>query len=82
VRRTSGALMLLLTVRSATKDHIGEITSGTPASHSGFSFVHSGLSKDSIPRSKEAKLLSFVTKAIDSALELNGSAQQMGLKAV
>lgn len=73
--------MLLLTVRSATKDHIGEITEAR-ASNAGFSFVHSGLSQGAIPRSKEAKLLAFVTKAIDSALELNGSAQQMVLKTV
>jgi len=87
VRRTSGALMLLLTVRTATKDHIAEVAEGSGAqssimsTHTGFSFVHSGLSPNSIPRSREAKLLACVTKAIDSALEFNGSTQQMALKA-
>lgn len=87
VRRTSGALMVLLTVRSATKDHFEELTKATTttsaptrASHSGFSFVHSGLSHNPVPRSREAKLLSFVTKAVDCALEFNGSSQQMCLK--
>jgi len=83
VRRTSGALYMLLTVRSATKDHIGvitetsEVTSAMREHHSGFSFVHSGLIQDAVPRSKEAKLLACVMKVIDTALELNGRNRQI-----
>jgi hypothetical protein len=87
VRRTSGALLLLLVVRGTTKDHIGEVTdrdkpsalSTTQPTHSGFTFVHSGLTHASVQRDKEAKLLAYVTKAIDSALELNGTSHQRAL---
>jgi len=77
--------MLLMTMRSATKDHIEKIAKAeedaeptpparTPGSSS-FRFVHSNLSQNVVPRSKEAKMLAFVTKAIDSALEYNGTEQ-------
>lgn len=76
VRRTSGALMLLLTVRGATKDHLGEspfpTNSATQPEQSRFTFVHSCLSPATVRKGEEAKLLASVTKAIDSALELNG----------
>lgn len=85
VRRTSGALMLLQTVRRATKDHLVEI-SESPAffstneqAQTRFTFVHSGLTQATIPKGQEAKLLASVSKAIDSALELNGSSQQLVL---
>ena len=78
VRRTSGALMLLLTVRSATKDHIGDIVEEI-TSNKGFSFVHSGLSPP-VPRRKEAELLAFVARAIDDALERNGRVEATELK--
>jgi hypothetical protein len=83
VRRSSGAQMLLMTVRSATKDHIEKIAkaedekdphvAAAPKGQSSFHFVHSSLSPNVITRSTEAKTLAFVANAIDSALELNGS---------
>jgi hypothetical protein len=86
VRRSSGAQMLLMTVRSATKDHIEKIAkaedekdphvAAAPKGQSSFHFVHSSLSPNVIRRSTEAKTLAFVTKAIDSALELNGSSPE------
>jgi hypothetical protein len=85
VRRTSGALYMIMTVRNATKDHIEKITNledeeprSTP---SGFTFVHSGLSEPVIPRRKEAKLLAFVTKTLDYALEWNGISQELRILA-
>jgi len=74
--------MLLMLVRSATKDHIETITNGGDTidtaiagpmkGGSSFRFVHSTLSQNVVTRSTEARLLSFVMRAIDSALELNG----------
>jgi hypothetical protein len=85
VRRTSGALMLLMLVRSATKDHIEAITNGEDQDDTSvtapskgatkFRFIHSTLSRNVVTRGTEARLLAFVTKAIDSALELNGMSQ-------
>ncbi|KAH8803134.1 hypothetical protein F5884DRAFT_861470 [Xylogone sp. PMI_703] len=85
VRRSSGAQMLLMTVRSATKVHIEKTikeeeqasdhfsASNRKSNGATFNFVHSNLSQKAIPRSTEANTLAFVTKAIDYALERNGS---------
>ncbi|KAF8854311.1 hypothetical protein BDZ45DRAFT_45449 [Acephala macrosclerotiorum] len=88
VRRSSGAQMLLMTVRTATRDQIekiarAEYASGTASSRSsgndigggskGFQFVHSSFSEVKVTRSTEAKLLACVTRAVDEALEANGS---------
>ncbi|RFU30621.1 hypothetical protein B7463_g5723, partial [Scytalidium lignicola] len=84
VRRSSGAQMLLMTVRSATKVHIentikaeeqasDNVSSRRKSNTTTFNFVHSNLSQEAIPRSTEANTLAFVTKAIDYALERNGS---------
>ena len=81
MRLSSGAQMLLMTVRSATKDHIEKVTKAEDASNphvaaapkgqTSFHFVHSSLSPNVITRNTEAK-------AIDSALELNGSGPEEG----
>jgi hypothetical protein len=78
--------MLLMTVRSAAKDHIEKAataedasdphSASAPTGQSSFHFVYSNLSPNVITRSTEAKTLAFVTKAIDSALELNGSSPE------
>lgn len=77
--------MLLMTVRSATKDEIEKITQAEHIADntthalttgpSSFHFVHSSQSHNSVDRSTEVRLLAFVTNAIDSALELNGTVQ-------
>lgn len=80
VRRTSGAFSMLVTVRNATKIHIDKISheedDSSNSSAKGLTFVHSTFSKTTVSRSKEATLLAFVTRDIDSALELNGSGRE------
>jgi hypothetical protein len=76
IRRSSGALMLLMTVRSATKDYIEKISGREEGNRNGnLQFVHSRFSKMEAERSTEAKLLASVTREVDAALEKNGSVQ-------
>ncbi|KAH7333080.1 hypothetical protein BKA65DRAFT_596698 [Rhexocercosporidium sp. MPI-PUGE-AT-0058] len=90
VRRTSGALMLLRTVRAATRDHIERITEAENAGDNAtltdggqkradtvrLKFVYEGFDRAGENRIAEAKLLACVTKVVDEALELNGSRQE------
>ncbi|KUJ06339.1 uncharacterized protein LY89DRAFT_790625 [Mollisia scopiformis] len=112
VRRSSGAQMLLMTVRTATRDQIEKIAraeydseregeagaraggvgvgvggagggggggggggsgGGSGGGYKGFQFVHSRFSEVKVTRSTEARLLACVTRAVDEALEANGS---------
>lgn len=89
VRRSSGAQMLLMTVRTATRDQVEKIAQAEQdgsgdSKRSGFKTVpsdnfrfvhHSTSSQGAVNRSTEARTLAVVTKAIDVALESNGSSQ-------
>ncbi|PVH74660.1 hypothetical protein DL98DRAFT_658625 [Cadophora sp. DSE1049] len=90
VRRTSGALMLLRTVRAATRDYMEKIAEGEDEVESGkhgiggrkvpgemrLRFVYEGFERNEESRTAEAKLLACVTRVVDEALELNGSSQE------
>jgi hypothetical protein len=84
VRRTTGALMLLMTVRSATKDYIEKIANveddEVSAPSSGFTFINSGISEPEVPQRREAELLAFVSRVVDCALESNGGSDGVILK--
>jgi len=83
--------MLLMTVRTATRDQIekfaeadhaseevfskkrSELEGGTGGGYKDFQFVHSAFSPIAVTRSTEARLLACVARAVDEALETNGS---------
>jgi hypothetical protein len=96
--------MLLMTVRTATRDQIEKIAraeydseirtdlngeiggdgnagsgGGVGNGYKGFQFVHSRFSENRVTRSTEARLLACVTRAVDEALEANGSLREGGL---
>lgn len=52
---------------------IAEGGEGGGAAYKGFQFVHSRFSEVKVTRSTEARLLACVTRAVDEALEANGT---------